>query len=200
MIVFLCLIFGVVTLAYPPARNVFTALLFLGLVFVAFCLRSPSPVPVTSTTRTTPHTTVVVPISTKANQAAGQKTEDLAAGVTAKITEVKFAIPRSLRDPTPSTTDYMQGTITNTNAVSIKFDWVFTAVKVIGYDANQQAVSETYGIIHDATDADAKDSNKHLESGTYIKPGQSLAFRAYLEDAQSEIKFTKIVVTGVSSR
>jgi hypothetical protein len=35
-------VFGALTLAHPPARNVFTALLFLILMFGAFCLWSPT--------------------------------------------------------------------------------------------------------------------------------------------------------------
>ncbi len=65
-------IFGAVTLAHPPARNVFTALLFLILIFGAFCLWSPTrvdninSVPATNTVKSeravselTPDTSVV---------------------------------------------------------------------------------------------------------------------------------------------
>jgi hypothetical protein len=53
-----------VTLAHPPARNVFTALLFVILMFGAFCLWSPTridninSVPATSTVKSTPDTSV----------------------------------------------------------------------------------------------------------------------------------------------
>jgi hypothetical protein len=63
----------------------------------------------------------------------------------------------------------MRGKITNTNTVSVKFDSVSSAVKIIGYDANRQTVSETYAEIQDSTATDATDPDKRLESGTYVK-------------------------------
>jgi hypothetical protein len=148
MIAFLCLIFGVVTLAHPPARNVLTALLFVVLVFGAMCLNlrtsAPTPVPVAQT------------------QTTEQKTDDQlrkerVAAIENNLSESTNVVSTITSNRWTSHTLIVSGTLNNPKG------W---PLEIVGFDANKQSVtvSKDYSIQSDGTfEATLSDANRQIK-------------------------------------
>jgi hypothetical protein len=171
-----------VTLAHPPARNVFTALLFLILIFGALCLHSPTrvehinSVPATSTVKagvnlvdnihkvelSTPDTSVA------AAPAPTRSDTDPATKLVVAFTGNRWTTDKLL---------IATGTLTNTNPMPV----TITRIIATGFDKQQNVVAGGPG---------APEKADYTIGNAEIDAGATTIFKVALSDPKKDRRVT----------